>query len=611
MVLAFAAPSTAHAAETDPPQIASMVLQPTAGVDVSAGPKTVRAVLQLTDPSGVKLVTATLESVDTTQVTPLRAGARVAGTAADGTWWINFSLPQGAAPGQWRLKIGAVDDNLGNRLNGATIPEASLPTINVTSVPDADVDGPELVSSELSPTTVDVGPSAQQVTATFHVTDQTGVAHVFGGLRAVGGGQVTPNVQATLVDGTPQDGTWQATYTIPKGALEGQWQVRLLLLDDVLTNSTNVLLIPLANLAKVTVNVSHVPDQPTDVRATAGNERATVSWTAPAANGTPITSYEVTTNPGGTVTTVAGDKTSAVVEGLTNGTPYTFTVVAINAVGPSTASAPTSAVTPNNVFTTGPTATITGHAQAGETLTAHEGTPSPEPDAYAYQWFAAGVPIVDADGKTFELTSAQVGKTVTVMVTAIKDGYVSASDVSDPTAVIATPLDVASAKAIVQNGRYTRVTAAGLGKREAYTVTLNGVVAKTGKASYAGTAGASFKVPTTLAEGPVDVVVTAASGSTGRTTFYNAKPRTFSVVPGDTSVARNGTTTVLVTGMAPGEKVRVTFSGRAVSPRGAVADADGTYSQSFTVGTRLGARPLKVFGLYTARNGASAVTVTP
>jgi len=347
------------------------------------------------------------------------------------------------------------------------------------------------------------------------------------------------------------------------------------------------------------------------VHATAGNERATVSWTAPAANGTPITSYEVTSDPEGIVTTVDGDQTSAEVEGLTNGTPYTFTVVAINAVGPSVASAPSSAVTPNNVFTTGPTATITGHAQAGETLTAHEGTPAPEPDAYAYQWFADGVPIVDADGKTFELTSAQVGHTVTVLVTAIKDGYVSSSDVSDPTAVVASPLDVTSTKAIVQTGRYVRVTATGLSKREAYTVSVDGTVVKTGSASYAGKAGASIKIPTTLGNGPVDVVVTAASGRTGHTSIYHAKPVTFTVEPGATSVTKGGTTSVLVTGMAPGERVRVTFSGRTVSPVGAVAAEDGTYSQSFPVGTRLGARPLKVTGLFTARNGAATVTVTP
>lgn len=58
-----------------------------------------------------------------------------------------------------------------------------------------------------------------------------------------------------------------------------------------------------------------------------------LSWNAPAANGSPITSYEVRGDHGAPTTTCPS--TSCTITGLTNGTDYTFQVRAINAVGPS------------------------------------------------------------------------------------------------------------------------------------------------------------------------------------------------------------------------------------------------------------------------------------
>ena len=93
------------------------------------------------------------------------------------------------------------------------------------------------------------------------------------------------------------------------------------------------------------------PAAPTGVAATAGNASAVVSWTAPANGGSPITSYAVTLRPGATAlapVTVTGNppSTTATVTGLTNGTAYTFTVTATNAVGTSAASAASAPVTP-------------------------------------------------------------------------------------------------------------------------------------------------------------------------------------------------------------------------------------------------------------------------
>ncbi|MDP7353434.1 MAG: fibronectin type III domain-containing protein, partial [Acidimicrobiales bacterium] len=86
---------------------------------------------------------------------------------------------------------------------------------------------------------------------------------------------------------------------------------------------------------QVTATPAAVPDQPS-LSATPGNQQVELSWTAPADNGSLITDYTVTVSPpDGTCTPVA---TSCTVDGLNNGTGYTFTVTATNADGDGPAS---------------------------------------------------------------------------------------------------------------------------------------------------------------------------------------------------------------------------------------------------------------------------------
>ncbi|THT99042.1 hypothetical protein E9531_12990 [Lampropedia puyangensis] len=93
------------------------------------------------------------------------------------------------------------------------------------------------------------------------------------------------------------------------------------------------------------VLVSMAPPAPTIGTATASNGQVSVSFTPPGNNGgSPITGYTVTANPDGI--TASGPGTPLTVTGLTNGTTYTFTVTATNAVGTSTASGASNAATP-------------------------------------------------------------------------------------------------------------------------------------------------------------------------------------------------------------------------------------------------------------------------
>jgi hypothetical protein len=90
------------------------------------------------------------------------------------------------------------------------------------------------------------------------------------------------------------------------------------------------------------------PDAPTITGVVSGDAQATVSFTAPSSNGgSAITSYTAISEPDdftGTLSQAGGG--SITVEGLTNGTAYTFEVTATNAVGTGTTSGASSSVTP-------------------------------------------------------------------------------------------------------------------------------------------------------------------------------------------------------------------------------------------------------------------------
>lgn len=104
--------------------------------------------------------------------------------------------------------------------------------------------------------------------------------------------------------------------------------------------------LPTVESDEITITAALEPDVPTGVSATAGIESSQVSFTAPGDNDSPITSYTVTSTPGGIEAT--GTASPITVTGLTAGTAYTFTVVATNAIGDSNPSSASNSVTPTS-----------------------------------------------------------------------------------------------------------------------------------------------------------------------------------------------------------------------------------------------------------------------
>jgi hypothetical protein len=116
-------------------------------------------------------------------------------------------------------------------------------------------------------------------------------------------------------------------------------------IGDSLASSASSAVTPASSAASA-------PGAPTSVSGVSGNAQVTVSWSAPVSNGgSNITGYTVSASPqvSGVTRTCTTASTSCIVTGLTNGTAYTFTVKATNAIGDSSASTASSAVTPSTV----------------------------------------------------------------------------------------------------------------------------------------------------------------------------------------------------------------------------------------------------------------------
>jgi hypothetical protein len=151
-----------------------------------------------------------------------------------------------------------------------------------------------------------------------------------------GGGTFTPTT-VSLTSGAP---TGTFTYT-PNSTITTR----------TISVTNNGSLTNPSNISYSVTAAATVPGAPSIGTATGGNASASVTFTAPGSNGgSAILDYTVTSSPGGFTATGAGSPLT--VSGLTNGTAYTFTVKARNAVGLSAASAASNSVTPAAVVTT-------------------------------------------------------------------------------------------------------------------------------------------------------------------------------------------------------------------------------------------------------------------
>ncbi|OKP89213.1 fibronectin type III domain-containing protein [Paenibacillus sp. P32E] len=346
-------------------------------------------------------------------------------TAATGLWseWKKSGGGAGSGLGEFNSPLGvAVDSN--GIVYVSEFSNHRVQKLKIVSVPS---DAPTAVTAEVAN-----GESQATVRFTAPVSnggsDITGytVTSSPGGLTASGTG--SPITVTGLTYGT--------TYTFTVVAING--------VGSSAASAPSNSVTPTASTAPAAV-----PDAPTAVTAEVvnGESQATVRFTAPVSNGgSDITGYTVTSSPGGL--TASGTSSPITVTGLTYGTTYTFTVVAINGAGTSAASVPSNSVTPTAstapaAVPDAPTAVTAevanGESQATVRFTAPVSNGGSHITSYTVTSSPGGL-TASGTGSPITVTGLKYGTTYTFTVVAINGaGSSTASAPSNSVTPIAPP----------------------------------------------------------------------------------------------------------------------------------------------------------------------------
>jgi subtilisin family serine protease len=228
---------------------------------------------------------------------------------------------------------------------------------------------------------------------------------------ATNGGSDVTGYTATLTPGGQSCTTTALSCTI-SGLTDGtSYSVSLVATNAIGTSGAST---------PVSIAPGTAPATPGAPTAVAGDMSVTVSWNAPSNGGLAVTGYTVTSTPAGLSCNTTG-ATTCDVEGLANGTSYTFTVVASNAAGASAASPASVAVVPAATWTVSPTITRTAAGNKKVTV------------SWSAAQLSSGVPLryvvkdatgqvvctAGSDERSCAVTKLKNGTTVTYTVQAV------------------------------------------------------------------------------------------------------------------------------------------------------------------------------------------------
>ena len=305
------------------------------------------------------------------------------------------------------------------------------------------------------------------------------------------------------------------------------------------------------------VNAS-LPGAPRTPAAFALDTEAVVFFAVPLSNGgASITSYTVTSSPGGV--TATGPATGILVSGLTNGVAYTFTVTATNSVGTGPASPPSEAVTPRasqsitfpnpGPLSFGTTPTLSATASSGLPVTFTSGTTdvctvTPEGTlAFA----ATGTCSIRADqaGNASFLPAGTVTRALTVNAVAPGAPTIGSATAGDAQATVAFTAPASNGGAAITGFTVTSTPGGFTANGAASPITVTGL---TNGTAYTFTVAATNSAGTGAASAPSNAVTPAAVLAPQTITFANPGAQRFGTTPTLSATASSGLVVTFTSG---------------------------------------------------------------
>ncbi len=234
------------AQDTTAPEVSSISLS--GPVDITAGPANLTVTLEITDDdTGFKRGTLYLFRADDKYVDTIsfESDKRTAGTPQAGTYVIPVEVPGFGPQGTWRIETDVMDVAINTRTYGTGQGDIPYPapadaTFLVTNSGTPDTTGPVITNVTFSPLSGDLTNDPVVITATFDVADTPSGFHsgfIYlddpNGVTRFDLTALNQFTGANRISGTANNGSYQATGTIPRSAMPGTWEVYLGIRDKV------------------------------------------------------------------------------------------------------------------------------------------------------------------------------------------------------------------------------------------------------------------------------------------------------------------------------------------------------------------------------------------
>ena len=256
----MAAPEAALEVDAAAPELRSFSVTPQS-VDTSTGSQTITLEAHITDDlsgaaadgytNGVPEMRFVSPSGAQSTWTSFGPSSRISGTPQDGHYRSTITLPRYSEQGTWKLAHVGLVDMAGNRtsLSAADMQAAGLPT-TFEQTGAGDAAAPELRSFSVTPQSVDTSTGSQTITLEAHITDDLSGAAADGYTNGVpemrfvspSGAQSTWTSfgPSSRISGTPQDGHYRSTITLPRYSEQGTWKLAHVGLVDMAGNRTSL-----------------------------------------------------------------------------------------------------------------------------------------------------------------------------------------------------------------------------------------------------------------------------------------------------------------------------------------------------------------------------------